>query len=1369
MTLDGELLDAISAHSVTDIEDLIRRGANVNVWDDIGSTPLSRAVTSDRLEVVECLLKNHADLAITDSHGWSVLHHAATRPVDSRRCMTMLMEAGADVNADDLDGRTPLHCAALEGLMLQVSFLLDHGAIKSTRDNDGRTALQLAEERQHDGVLQVFSSYGPTQPTQVVDTLPSPPSPEEFLAMIDRKEPIAIQAALKAAPELVDTADSRGQTALHHAAVANSLPVMEAILAATPVLDTPAADGRTALRMCYAGSPVEARLTEQLAAALGRLVALADHGTAAELSNFKEVGLKSRDKAGRTMLMVAIDALNVDTVSYLLSVGSGPPLHLGWSPVTVWLRAAVRLPAHPNVCQVGRLLYAVPHSEGVYRTAQPDPPRAPVPVLAAETGQVRVVEIVMANHKGDVNDADIYGRTALMAATAAGHNDIVKLLLVHGADPFKARPDGTSALLDSIKGTARHVMLTIARHAAGHPPKNGALLLHAVATAGVMGLADVVDILAEPLSPDNLNTPVQGVTPLAHAAAAGKVDVVKVLIKRGSLPTAGKPGSRPIDVYRAPVTLPMMGTRPAPQGYQIPADPVQAAGWRMGLKTVTLTRLESLLTHGWGPEICGTCGETCWGALLTRKDPAFLAAVMASRPQATIAALLRAAPASPLADAVARLHWRAMVLLTGFGLMSPDGAEGQDRPLHALLTRTDVGPNDKALAALVLLRAGAHTSAAEWSALADAKDCPVALEAVRLYTGPAQAATAVEDIARSLDSTAAKEFGRAGQALAGWTGVKMVEPRPRVKPTPAPAPAPKVQRATPVMTSSATQTQPTPAPDRRALLAALGGGCQAVCVALRQMWRPSAGSTAGLTIPDSAGRTVLTFYRKAHTGPLSHLHAADGSPATGRLYGLLSGANLCPVSSLLREIDAGADVNGVGTDGTEEPRSMLAAAIDTNHYRDVELLLDCGASPLLMDDRGVLPATRAKDDAKWRIFDLLVSVMPVEAVRRHGLKQVVMQRVAEEEEMAKKVERDAAKGKAMEKEKEKAAQQVREKEKARQEAQQKTQREANCEAQRVAAREAQTAALTLRIPGEKKTEPTGGTVNLTDAATEAGARPAPPLPEEVHPTKMGASPPRAPSSPLPPSSSREHPEARARLRRLITGHRVTELASIIRRHPELVDAPMANGVRPLHQAIAHGAEECVSLLLGAGADVLAPDPTGRVGCQLAPAGKAGNGVRDLLRIYLTEQLLDSFETPDTPVAPFIDAGADVRYASKEGHTALHFAVEYGRVDAVAPLVRAGAVVDAADGFGYTPLLWAVDREWGVPMVRTLLQLGADPNKIDKNGKSPLFWAHAKGKVEVAKLLAENGAKVLGPPPKQEKKRGGRRRGPGENKPTQRQG
>ncbi len=59
----------------------------------------------------------------------------------------------------------------------------------------------------------------------------------------------------------------------------------------------------------------------------------------------------------------------------------------------------------------------------------------------------------------------------------------------------------------------------------------------------------------------------------------------------------------------------------------------------------------------------------------------------------------------------------------------------------------------------------------------------------------------------------------------------------------------------------------------------------------------------------------------------------------------------------------------------------------------------------------------------------------------------------------------------------------------------------------------------------------------------------------------------------------------------------------------------------------------------------------------------------------------------------------------------------------------------------TPLIWGAEIG-SIECVRKLLEAGADPNRVEIDGWSPLHWARRNGHLHVAKLLLEHGARVL---------------------------
>lgn len=72
-----DLHDAAKVGDVEALKKFIEKGDKVNQQDARGITPLGVAVGFNRLQAVEFLLQNGADVTLTDKKGNTVLHYAA--------------------------------------------------------------------------------------------------------------------------------------------------------------------------------------------------------------------------------------------------------------------------------------------------------------------------------------------------------------------------------------------------------------------------------------------------------------------------------------------------------------------------------------------------------------------------------------------------------------------------------------------------------------------------------------------------------------------------------------------------------------------------------------------------------------------------------------------------------------------------------------------------------------------------------------------------------------------------------------------------------------------------------------------------------------------------------------------------------------------------------------------------------------------------------------------------------------------------------------------------------------------------------------------------------------------------------------------
>lgn len=139
---------------------LLHCSADVNTQDKWGRTPLFAAIyeeplVMDRVPIVTLLLENRANVNAQDEAGDTPLHMAAYGETE---VVKVLLEHGADVNAVDAAGETPLHKAVQYPEYKVVQELLRHGGLKTLRNNQGLTAVQIAEKRGWTNLVELFNS-----------------------------------------------------------------------------------------------------------------------------------------------------------------------------------------------------------------------------------------------------------------------------------------------------------------------------------------------------------------------------------------------------------------------------------------------------------------------------------------------------------------------------------------------------------------------------------------------------------------------------------------------------------------------------------------------------------------------------------------------------------------------------------------------------------------------------------------------------------------------------------------------------------------------------------------------------------------------------------------------------------------------------------------------------------------------------------------------------------------------------------------------------------------------------------------------------------------------------------------------------------
>ena len=188
---DAALLSAAKYGHSSTLRLLLTLGAKIEfAAPNDGFTPLHVAVMERRIDAIRVLLAANAPLEAPDHHGKTPLswgpfaympqekhiYQKLGQPHDTvyvdpgeAEGITLLLDAGANLEATDQEGNTPLHQAVMLGSLRGAETLLARGAKVNAKNRSGQTPLSLAKARQNTDMIQLLSRK-PTRTTKAKPT-----------------------------------------------------------------------------------------------------------------------------------------------------------------------------------------------------------------------------------------------------------------------------------------------------------------------------------------------------------------------------------------------------------------------------------------------------------------------------------------------------------------------------------------------------------------------------------------------------------------------------------------------------------------------------------------------------------------------------------------------------------------------------------------------------------------------------------------------------------------------------------------------------------------------------------------------------------------------------------------------------------------------------------------------------------------------------------------------------------------------------------------------------------------------------------------------------------------------------------------------
>jgi ankyrin repeat protein len=494
---------------------ILRAGAEVNLRDKAGKTPLDLAFTNTRTknyaETVEKLILEggtsgsplyvyiapavkSSNYDIRQADGIAPLHYTAQE--GHTGYVQYLLDKRADINVKNASGTTPLHEAARSGNIEIMKILIGRGANVNLQDAKGNSVMHLAIPPEvHLEALNLLLAHGATPNLRDEHG----DSPLHIIITLNRKTD-TLQTLLKSGAD-VNIHNVEGKTPLYLAVQGNRAAYIPSLIQYKSDIFAVDNEGIT---------PFERALRDRRAT----LPALITEETVIQ-----------NDSMGNTILLVAtLNRADPQTIGMILEKKA--LVNARNKEGDTSLHVAVRL----NSVENGRLLLArgadifAPNAKGetpIYLTFFPGkdyPPGVREWMLTSGTPEAR----------------DGLGNTVLHYAAHWRLDSYIPLIVQNGANTEAANATGETPLFVAVKANSASTVQALINAGASTANRDalGSTVLHVAVRWNAPRAAEALIIAGADLNAHAMNTK----TPLHDAVRLGISDVETLLIRYGAEP-----------------------------------------------------------------------------------------------------------------------------------------------------------------------------------------------------------------------------------------------------------------------------------------------------------------------------------------------------------------------------------------------------------------------------------------------------------------------------------------------------------------------------------------------------------------------------------------------------------------------------------------------------------------------------------------------------------------------------------------------------------------------------------------------------------------------------------------------------------------